>query len=76
MNDSKNAAADTLDTATMRSFDHLLINASIATFSAQYGFNNYAQQDTNHTPYGQLTDTAIGIKDGKIAWVGTHQQIS
>ena len=76
MNDSKNAAADTLDTATMRSFNHLLINANIATFSAQYGFNNYAQQDTNHTPYGQLTDAAIGIKDGKIAWVGTQQQIS
>ena len=61
-------------------FDHLIINANLATFSAQYGFdiNNDNQNDSQNinTPYGQLENGAIGIKSGKIAWIGAHSQIA
>nr|WP_289054923.1 imidazolonepropionase [uncultured Psychrobacter sp.] len=67
----------------LTSFDHLIINANLATFSAQYGFDIYSDNQSNNqsndqnksTPYGQLESAAIGIKDGKIAWVGTYEQI-
>lgn len=69
--------------STLISFDHLIINANLATFSAQYGFDiyrdnqsaNQSNDQNKSTPYGQLENAAIGIKDGKIAWVGTHEQI-
>ncbi|MDV2860075.1 imidazolonepropionase [Psychrobacter sp. CAM01] len=76
-----------INDSILTSFDHLIINANLATFSAQYGFDIYsenqsANQSANQsndqnksTPYGQLENAAIGIKDGKIAWVGTHEQI-
>ena len=76
MNESENFKEQTLDESTMTSFDHLIINANIATFSAHYGFNLYENSDTNNVPYGQLESAAIGIKDGKIAWIGAQEQIT
>ena len=72
-----------INDSILTSFDHIIINANLATFSAQYGFDIYrdnqnANQNNDQnksTPYGQLESAAIGIKDGKIAWVGTYEQI-
>lgn len=72
-----------INDSILTSFDHLIINANLATFSAQYGFDIYRDNQSNNqsndqnksTPYGQLESAAIGIKDGKIAWVGTYEQI-
>ena len=64
-----------IDDSTLTSFDHIIINANLATFSALYGFDIYNDNQEKSTPYGQLENAAIGIKDGKIAWVGTHEQI-
>ena len=76
MNGSENFKEKTLDESTMTSFDRLIINANLATFSADYGFNLYENEDTDSAPYGQLHDAAIGIKSGKIAWIGSHEQIA
>ena len=76
MNESENFKEQTLDESTMTSFDHLIINANIATFSAHYGFNLYENEDADSVPYGQLENAAIGIKDGKIAWIGAQEQIT
>lgn len=63
----------------MRSFDHIITNANLATFSAQYGFDIYSANQNNgqnnSAPYGQLENAAIGIKDSKISWIGSHEQI-
>ncbi|MGX8219395.1 imidazolonepropionase [Psychrobacter celer] len=72
-----------INDSILTSFDHLIINANLATFSAQYGFDIYSDNQSNNqsndqnksTPYGQLESAAIGIKDGKIAWIGTYEQI-
>ncbi len=72
-----------IDSATMTSFDNVIINANLATFSKQYGFDiysdnqndNQSNNQTKSTPYGQLENAAIGIQDGKIAWIGTHDEI-
>ena len=72
----KNPTEQTLDESTMISFDHVIINANIATFSAQYGFGMYTDEYTNSIPYGQLNNAAIGIKNGSIAWIGEHNQIT
>ncbi|MGP5075586.1 imidazolonepropionase [Psychrobacter celer] len=72
-----------INDSILTSFDHLIINANLATFSAQYGFDIYSDSQSNNqnndqnksTPYGQLESAAIGIKDGKIAWIGTYEQI-
>lgn len=68
-----------INDSILTSFDHIIINANLATFSAQYGFDIYSDNQSNDqnksTPYGQLESAAIGIKDGKIAWVGTYEQI-
>ncbi len=72
MNDS---SEQTLDDANMTSFDHIIINANLATFSKQYGFDSYNDSQEKSTPYGQLENAGIGIKDGKIIWIGTHEQI-
>lgn len=76
MNASKNSTEQTLDESTMTSFDHLIINANIATFSAHYGFTVYENEDTDSNPYGQLENAAIAVKDGKIAWIGAQEQIA
>ncbi|MBR5495105.1 MAG: imidazolonepropionase, partial [Psychrobacter sp.] len=60
------------DKDILTSFDHIIINANIATFSEQYGFGIC----TNSIPYGQLNNAAIGIKNGSIAWIGEHNQIT
>ncbi|WP_414559286.1 imidazolonepropionase [Psychrobacter aquimaris] len=64
----------------MTSFDHVIINANIATFSAQHGFGIDTGVDANKhadsIPYGQLHNAAIGIKNSKIAWIGTQDQIN
>lgn len=71
-----NSHTQQLSDDTITSFDHLIINANIATFSAQYGFGIDTNEHADNTPYGQLENAAIGIKDGKIAWVGAHEQIA
>jgi len=80
MNESENLNEQMLDKSTMTSFDHIIINANIATFSAQHGFGIETKDDENKQadsiPYGQLEHAAIGIKDGKIAWLGVHEQIA
>lgn len=48
-------------------FDQLIIHANIATMNAEFGFD---LTDKHATPYGQILDGAIAIKDGKIAWIG------
>lgn len=71
----------------LTSFDHIIINANLATFSAHYGFDSHTDKknnestatdnkSANNTPYGQLENAAIGIKAGKIVWMGTHEQIT
>ncbi|WP_406947670.1 imidazolonepropionase [Psychrobacter fozii] len=60
----------------MTSFDHVIINANIATFSEQYGFGIYADNQANSIPYGQLHNASIGIKNSKIAWIGTQDQVT
>lgn len=79
MNNSTNSTKQTPDNTTLTSFDHIIINANLVTFSAQYGFdiyNNNQNNDQNKsTPYGQLENAAIGIKDGKIEWIGKYEQI-
>lgn len=62
-------------------FDTLILHANIATFSEQYGFdralavaNSKPKNDTKyHSPYGQIIDAALTIKDGKISWIGDTQ---
>lgn len=71
-----NSHTQQLSDDTITSFDHLIINANIATFSAQYGFGIDTNEHADSTPYGQLEHAVIGIKDGKIAWVGAHEQIA
>lgn len=75
------------NTTSMTDFDSIIINANLATFSAQYGFNIYANEQANkeandksipsanNVPYGQLKNAAIGIKDGKIAWIGANNEM-
>ncbi|HSP86452.1 MAG TPA: imidazolonepropionase [Psychrobacter sp.] len=72
LDDSSNIT-DAIDALT--AFDHIIVNANLATFSAQYGFDIYSANQKESTPYGQLENAAIGIKDGKIAWIGTHTQV-
>lgn len=83
MTDSTAQTTTNTTTATMTSFDSIIINANLATFSAQYGFDINASNEknnkpvtTNNVPYGQLENAAMGIKDGKIAWIGTHNEIA
>ena len=75
MNNSTHPKDQTLNDSTLTSFDHLIINANLATFSAQYGFDIDGDNQNKSIPYGQLENAAIGIKDGKIAWIGDHEQI-
>ena len=76
MNGSENFKEKILDESTMTSFDHLIINANLATFSAQYGFDLHTNEHADSSPYGQLEHAAIGIKNGKIAWIGAHEQMT
>ncbi len=65
-----------LDNTLMSSFDRLIINANLATFATDYGFNIYASNKDQSTPYGQLHNAAIGIKGNKIAWIGSNDAMS
>lgn len=49
-------------------FDTLITNANIATMSETFGY-------TKDTPYGAIRGGAVGIKDGKIAFVGTMDEL-
>ncbi|MEC5209563.1 imidazolonepropionase [Psychrobacter sp. PL15] len=78
-----NTTNQTTNTATMASFDRVIINANLATFSAHYGFDvptnrkeNGKSTAANRAPYGQLQNAAIGIKEGKIAWIGSNEQMT
>jgi len=71
-----NSTKQTNNDDTMKSFDSLIINANLATFSAEHGFDISTDSDSNNTPYGQLENAAIGIKDGKIAWIGKQERIA
>lgn len=76
MTRTTNATKQTPDTKTMSSFEHVIINANLATFSPQYDFDLDANDASDSTPYGQLTHAAIGINDGKITWIGRVDEIS
>ena len=62
-------------------FDTLILHANIATFSEIYGFDRSLavahSENTDaskyHSPYGQIIDAALTIKDGKISWIGDAQ---
>ncbi|WP_367111385.1 imidazolonepropionase [uncultured Psychrobacter sp.] len=75
MTDITNSTTQTLDDTSMKSFEHVIINANLATFSEQYGFAIH-KDNQDSTPYGQLENAAIGIKNGKIAWIGQQEQIA
>ena len=85
-NSSEQILDDSINTTdatdALTTFDHIIINANLATFSAQYGFDTYAENKNSIStaaksmPYGQLENAAIGIKDRKIAWIGAHTQIT
>jgi len=45
-------------------FDTLFINANLATMNPQIV-----------APYGTITDAALGVKDGRIAWLGRRADI-
>ena len=45
-------------------WDHLWIDVNIATMSLEYG-----------APYGQILNGVIAVKDDKIAWIGSREQI-
>ncbi len=55
------------DTPLPKQLDKLIINANIATFSKDFG---YQPNSDNHNEYGAITQAAIGIVDGKIVWIG------
>ena len=57
----------------MTQFDTLITHANIATMNSEFGFNLDKTAD-NVTPYGQILNGAIAIKDGKIAWIGKSDQ--
>lgn len=69
-----NSPAQTLGD-DLTAFDHIIINANLATFSAHYGFG-IDTESTDSMPYGQLHNAAIAIKDSKIAWIGAHEQMT
>lgn len=71
-----NNTNQTTDTVTMTSFEQVIINANLATFSAKYGFDIYNGGQNDSTPYGQLENAAIGIKEGTIAWIGATEQMT
>lgn len=62
-------------------FDTLILHANIATFSEQYGFDRAlavanaepSASSKPHSPYGQIIDGALTIKEGKISWIGDSQ---
>ncbi|MEN6669172.1 imidazolonepropionase [Psychrobacter sp. B38] len=81
-----NSPAQTLGD-DLTAFDHIIINANLATFSPHYGFDNTSaiknsdsestdSTSIKSTPYGQLENAAVSIKDGKIVWIGTHEHIT
>lgn len=51
----------------MQVFDTLITNANLATMNSEFGYGK-------DTPYGTITNGAIAIKDGKIAWIGTTDE--
>lgn len=55
----------------MNKFDTLITHANLATFNPDFGFD---LNNKNATPYGQILNGAIALKDGKIAWIGTSEQ--
>ncbi|MBS9780350.1 MAG: imidazolonepropionase [Moraxellaceae bacterium] len=50
--------------------DTLIINANIATFSEDFG---YRPNTDSHNEYGTLKNSAIGIFNGQIVWIGDSQ---
>ncbi len=58
------------DNPLPQQLDTLIINANIATFSEDFG---YQPNTDSHNEYGTLKNSAIGIKDGKIIWIGDSQ---
>lgn len=50
----------------MKHFDTLITNANLATMNSEFGYGK-------DNPYGTITNGAIAIKDGKIAWLGTTE---
>ncbi len=55
------------DNPLPQQLDTLIINANIATFSEDFG---YCPNTDSHNEYGTLNNSAIGISNGKIVWIG------
>ncbi len=52
----------------MKNFDSVFIHANIASFNPQFGFGA-------DTPYGAINDGAVAVVNGKIAFVGTINEL-
>lgn len=58
-------------TGLSKPFDTVIINANLATFSEDFGYQfKTDMRDENHCEYGCLEHAALAITDGKIVWVG------
>ncbi len=55
------------DNPLPQQLDILIINANIVTFSEDFG---YCPNSDNHNEYGMIKNSAIGIANGKIIWIG------
>ncbi len=58
------------DNPLPKQLDTLIINANIATFSEDFG---YCPHTDSHNEYGTLKNSAIGISNGRIVWIGDSQ---
>ncbi len=58
------------DNPLPQQLDTLIINANIATFSEDFG---YCPNTASHNEYGTLKNSAIGIANGKIVWIGNNE---
>ncbi len=58
------------DSPLLKQLDTLIINANIATFSEDFG---YCPNTASHNEYGTLKNSAIGIANGKIVWIGNNE---
>lgn len=59
----------------MQHFDKLITNVHIATMNPDFGFS-INHETPQPIPYGQILDAAIGINNGKIAWLGKSHEAS
>ncbi len=61
------------DNPLPQQLDKLIINANIATFSEDFGYCPNSPNNNQHNEYGAIKNSAIGIKSGKIVWIGDNE---